>query len=110
MGIVFECLDKLPLMSGHCGIKQCCKNSMSTWLLLLNWKNSFMPTMLLRMRVSWVLSASLLEVMSPLREGAPKGPVGLRAWSDGVLYSEHSTPMAAELQVPGSSILNDLAR
>lgn len=58
MGIVFECLDKLHLMSDHCGTKQCFKNSMSTWLLLLNWKNSFMPTMLLGMRVSRVLSAS----------------------------------------------------
>lgn len=58
MGIVFECLDKLPLTSDHCGIKQCFKNSMSTWLLLLNWKNSSMPTMLLGMRVSRALSAS----------------------------------------------------
>lgn len=57
MGIVFECLDKLHLMSDHCGIKQCFKNSMSTWLLLLNWKNSFMPTMLVGMRVSRVLRA-----------------------------------------------------
>lgn len=58
MGIVFECLDKLHLMSDHCGIKQCFKNSMSTRLLLLPWENSFMPTMLLGMRVSRVLGAS----------------------------------------------------
>lgn len=46
MGSVFECLDKLHLISGHCGIKQCFKNSMATCLLLLNWKNSFVPTVL----------------------------------------------------------------
>lgn len=51
VGIVFECLDKLHLISDHCGIKQCFKNSMSTCLLLLNWKNSFVPTVLLGMRV-----------------------------------------------------------
>lgn len=58
MGIVFQCLDKLHLMSDYCGIKQCFKNSMSAWLLLWNWKNSCMPTMLIGMRVSQLLSAS----------------------------------------------------
>lgn len=51
MGIVFECLDKLHLISDHCGIKQCFKNSVSVCLLLLNWKKSLVPTALLGMRV-----------------------------------------------------------
>jgi len=49
VGIVFECLDKLHLISDHCGIKQCFKNSLSTCLLSLNWKTSTVPAVLVGM-------------------------------------------------------------
>lgn len=51
VGIVLERLGELHLTSDHCGTEQCFKNSMSTCLLLLKWKNSFVLAVPLGVRV-----------------------------------------------------------
>lgn len=105
MGIVFERLDKLHLISDHCGIKQCFKNSLSTCLLLLHWKSGSVPALLLGVSGAGYRVLQPPEVPSRFWEGELRKPNLMRCCVPPLNTHRCTTPAPSSEQY-----LSDLAR